>query len=389
MSGPRTTLGLIRYFLYLGSVGFGGPAALIGYMQRDLVEKRDWFTRDDYIKGLALSQLAPGPLAAQLAICLGYCHGGIWGATAVGVAFVAPSFLMTVALGALYVAYGGLSWMQAAFYGVGAAVIGIIVRSAWRLGTLTLGKDRVLWAVFTVMGLITAWTESEIGLLFVLCGVVVMLIEAPPRWLLGLVGSTKALWSAAWPALLLTGFGAPASSGILFDILWFFAKAGAFVFGSGLAIVPFLYGGVVQEHHWLSDKQFLDAVAVAMITPGPVVITVAFIGYLVAGFGGAVAAGIGVFLPVYLFVIVLYPFFDRWSANPQVKAFVHGVTAAAAGAIAGACFVLGERAVFDVPTAALAVGTLVLLWRFKAPEPVLIVGAGLTGFGVFWLRGAV
>jgi chromate transporter len=389
MSEPRTTLGLLRYFLYLGSVGFGGPAALIGYMQRDLVEKRGWFTRDDYIKGLALSQLAPGPLAAQLAICLGYCHGGIWGATAVGVAFVVPSFLMTVALGVLYVAYGGLSWMQAAFYGVGAAVIGIIVRSAWRLGTLTMGKDRVLWAVFTVMGLITAWTESEIGLLFVLSGVVVMLIEAPPRRLLGFVGSTKALWSAPWPALLLTSFGAPATSGALFDILWFFTKAGAFVFGSGLAIVPFLYGGVVQEHHWLNDKQFLDAVAVAMITPGPVVITVAFIGYLVAGFGGAVAAGIGVFLPVYLFVIVLYPFFDRWSANPQVKAFVHGVTAAAAGAIAGACFVLGRRAVFDVPTAALAVAALVLLWRFKVPEPVLIVGAGLIGFGVFWLRGAV
>jgi len=389
MSEPRTTLGLIRYFLYLGSVGFGGPAALIGYMQRDLVEKRGWFTRDDYIKGLALSQLAPGPLAAQLAICLGYCHGGIWGATLVGGAFVVPSFLMTVALGVLYVAYGGLFWMQAAFYGVGAAVIGIIVRSAWRLGTLTIGKDRVLWAVFTVMGLITAWTESEIGLLFVLSGVVVMLIEAPPRRLLRLVGSTKALWSAPWPVLLLAGFGAPAASGALFDILWFFTRAGAFVFGSGLAIVPFLYGGVVQEHRWLNDKQFLDAVAVAMITPGPVVITVAFIGYLVAGFGGAVAAGVGVFLPVYLFVIVLYPFFDRWSANSQVRAFVHGVTAAAAGAIAGACLVLGRRAVLDVPTAALAVAALVLLWRFKIPEPVLIVGAGAIGFAVFWLRGTV
>jgi chromate transporter len=383
----RTTWGLIRYFLYLGSVGFGGPAALLGYMQRDLVERRGWFTKDEYIKGLALSQLAPGPLAAQLAICLGYCHSGIWGATAVGVAFVVPSFLMTVTLGALYVAYGGLSWMQAAFYGVGAAVIGIIVRSAWKLGTMTMGTDRLLWAVFTVMGLITAWTESEIGLLFVLCGAVVMLIQAPPRRLFSLVGSGKALWSAPWPALLLTGFGAPATSGVLFDILWFFTKAGAFVFGSGLAIVPFLYGGVVQEHHWLNDKQFLDAVAVAMITPGPVVITVAFIGYLVAGFGGAAAAGIGVFLPVYLFVVVLYPFFDRWSANPQVKAFVNGVTAAAAGAIAGACYVLGKRAIFDVPTTALAVAALILLWRFKVPEPILIVGAGLIGFAIFWLRG--
>ncbi len=388
MKEPRTTWGLIRYFLYLGSLGFGGPVALIGYMQRDLVEERSWFTKEEYLKGLALSQLAPGPLAAQLAICLGYSHARVWGATLVGIAFIVPSFLMTVALGALYVAFGGLAWMQAAFYGVGAAVIGIIVRSAWKLGTMTMAKDRLLWGIFAVMALVTAWTESEIGVLFVLCGLFVLLVHAPPRRLLGLAGSHKALWSAPWPILLLTGMGATATLPILLDILWFFTRAGAFVFGSGLAIVPFLYGGVVQEHHWLNDKQFLDAVAVAMITPGPVVITVAFIGYLVAGLGGAIAAGIGVFLPVYLFVVIPYPWFDKWSANPQVKAFVKGVTAAAAGAIAGACFVLGRRAIFDVPTAALAVAALVLLWRFKVPEPILIVSAGLIGFAIFWLRGA-
>ncbi|HEV2053878.1 MAG TPA: chromate efflux transporter [Methylomirabilota bacterium] len=389
MSEPRTTWSLIRYFLYLGSLGFGGPAALVGYMQRDLVESRAWFTKDEYVKGLALSQLAPGPLAAQLAICLGYSHGRIWGATLVGVAFIVPSFLMTVALGALYVGYGGLSWMQAVFYGVGAAVIGIIVRSAWRLAKLTMARDRLLWGVFAIMAVVTAWTESEMAALFILSGIVIMLIKAPPRRLLALVGSSKSLLSAAWPALLLTGLGSPATSGILAQILWFFTKAGAFVFGSGLAIVPFLYGGVVQEHQWLNDKQFLDAVAVAMITPGPVVITVAFIGYLVAGLGGAIAAGIGVFLPVYLFVIVLYPFFDRWSRIAQVKAFVMGVTAAAAGAIAGACFVLGRRAIFDVPTAALAVAVFLLLWRFKVPEPILIIAAGLVGLSVFWLRGAL
>jgi len=388
MIQPRTTWGLIRYFLYLGSLGFGGPVALIGYMQRDLVEQRGWFTREEYLKGLALSQLAPGPLAAQLAICLGYTHGRVWGASLVGAAFVMPSFLMTVALGALYVAFGGLLWMQAAFYGVGAAVIGIIVRSAWKLGTMTMAGDRLLWGIFAVMALVTAWTESEIALLFVLCGVLVLLVQAPPKRLLGLARSGKALWSAPWPVLLLTGMGATATFPVLLDILWFFTKAGAFVFGSGLAIVPFLYGGVVQEHHWLNDKQFLDAVAVAMITPGPVVITVAFIGYLVAGFGGSVAAAIGVFLPVYLFVVIPYPWFDKWSANRQVKAFVKGVTAAAAGAIAGACFVLGRRAIFDVPTAALAVAALVLLWRFKVPEPVLIVCAGLIGFAIFWMRGA-
>jgi chromate transporter len=389
MTETRTTWGLVRYFLYLGSLGFGGPAALVGYMQRDLVENRGWFSKEEYLDGLALSQLAPGPLAAQLAICLGYTHSRISGATLVGVAFIVPSFLMTVALGALYVAFGGLPWMQAVFYGVGAAVIGIIVRSAWRLAKLSTASDKLLWAVFAAMAVVTAWTETEMGTLFILSGVLVMLIQAPPRRLLSLVGSSKALLSAPWSVLLLSGLGAQATSGLLAQILWFFTKAGAFVFGSGLAIVPFLYGGVVQEHHWLNDKQFLDAVAVAMITPGPVVITVAFIGYLVAGLGGAIAAGIGVFLPVYLFVIILYPLFDRWSANPQVKTFVKGVTAAAAGAIAGACFVLGKRAIFDLPTAALALAAFLLLWRFKVPEPLLIIAAGLIGIAVFWLRGTV
>ena len=389
MSEPRTTWSLMSYFLYLGSLGFGGPVALVGYMQRDLVERRGWFSKDDYMKGLALSQLAPGPLAAQLAMCLGYVHGRVAGATLIGLAFILPSFLMTLALGALYVAYGGLGWMQAAFYGVGAGVIGIIVRSAWKLMRLTMGRDRLLWAVAGLMAAVTAWTETEIGSLFILCGVVVLVIQAPPRLLLALVGSTKTLPAVGWPLLLLTGLAAPASTGVLAQILWFFTKAGAFVFGSGLAIVPFLYGGVVQEYGWLTDKQFLDAVAVAMLTPGPVVITVAFIGYLVAGVAGGTAAAVGVFLPTYLFVVIPYPWFDRFSGNPQVKAFVHGVTAAAAGAIAGACVVLGRRAVFDPPTALIALAAFGLLWRFKVPEPILIAAAGATGLLIFWIRGAL
>jgi chromate transporter len=363
--------GLVGYFLYLGSLGFGGPVALVGYMQRDLVERRRWFTKEEYLKSLALSQLAPGPLAAQLAICLGYIHSRVAGAPAVALAFVLPSFLMTVALGWLYVRYGGLAWMQAAFYGVGAAVIAIIVRAAWRLARLTLTSERLLWAVFGVMGLVTAWTEAESAILFVLCGVIVLVVKAPPAF----VRRTRSAGLAVVPPALLA------------EILWFFTKAGAFVFGSGLAIVPFLYGGVVQQHGWLDDKQFLDAVAVAMLTPGPVVITVAFIGYIVAGFAGATVAAIGVFLPVYLFVVIPFPWFDRWSGNPQVKAFVDGVTAAASGAIAGACVVLARRAIFDWPTALIALGALAGATRLRAPEPVLIAAGGVLGLIVFWLRG--
>jgi len=379
---------LVRYFLYLGSLGFGGPVALVGYMQRDLVEQRKWFTKEQYMKSLALSQLAPGPLAAQLAICLGYVHSKLWGATLVALAFVLPSYLMTLGLSMLYVRYGGLSWMQAAFYGVGAGVIGIIVLAAYKLTRLTIGAGWLLWIVFALMAVVTAWTESEIAILFILCGVGVMLVEAPPGWLRGLLGARTSLWAVApLPASLLTGMGDPAPLGTLGQILWFFAKAGAFVFGSGLAIVPFLYGGVVQEYRWLSDKQFLDAIAVAMITPGPIVITVAFIGYLVAGQVGALLAAIGIFLPVYLFVVIPYPWFDRFSENPRVKAFVRGVTAAAAGAIAGACFVLARRAIIDLPSLLIGLATLALLYRFKIPEPVLIIAAGGLGILIFWTRG--
>jgi chromate transporter len=361
---------LLRYFLYLGSLGFGGPVALVGYMQRDLVEARGWFTKEEYLKSLALSQLAPGPLAAQLAICLGYVHSKIRGATLVAFAFILPSFLMTVAIGWLYVTFEGLPWMQAAFYGVGAAVIAIIALSAYKLAKLTLGGDWLKWGIFAVMAAVTAWLEAELVTLFILCGVVSLLVKTPPAFL-------KRTGTAGLVV---------ASPAVLAQILWFFTKAGAFVFGSGLAIVPFLYGGVVQEYHWLNDRQFVDAVAVAMLTPGPVVITVAFIGYLVASFPGAVAAAVGVFLPVYLFVIIPFPWFDRISGNARVKAFVDGVTAAAAGAIAGACVVLGRRAIHDGPTALIALVALGVIWRFKPKEPFVIAAGAAVGLLIFWVR---
>jgi chromate transporter len=366
-----TLVELLRYFLYLGSLGFGGPVALVGYMQRDLVERRRWFTKEEYVKALALSQLAPGPLAAQLAICLGYVHSRVTGATLVALAFILPSFVMTLGISWLYVRYGGLSFMQAAFYGVGAAVIGIIVLAAYKLAKLTIARDRLQWAIFAVMAVVTAWTESEIGWLFVLCGVVAVVVQTPPVWL-----------RRSAPTCLAVA----ATPDVLVQILWFFTKAGAFVFGSGLAIVPFLYGGVVQEYGWLNDQQFLDSVAVAMLTPGPIVITVAFIGYLVAATPGAVAAAVGVFLPVYLFVVIPYPWFDRISANPRVQAFVGGVTAAASGAIAGACVVLARRAIVDVPTLLIGLVVLGVTWRFKVPEPLLITAGAAAGLVIFAVR---
>lgn len=359
------------YFLRLGATGFGGPIALAGFMQRDLVEERQWISREDYVDGLALAQLAPGPLAAQLAMYLGYVRGGILGASIVALLFVLPSFLMVWGISAAYVRFGGLPWMQALFYGIGASVIGIIARSAFKLTRLTLGTSRVLWAIFAVMALSTAWTEREIVWLFLFAGALTMLLarKAP--------AGVMALLAGIGPTQLATAVAPTLST-----LFWFFAKAGAFVFGSGLAIVPFLYGEVVSTQGWLDDRQFLDAVAVAMITPGPVVITVAFIGYLVAGPWGMTAAALGVFLPVYLFVVIPAPYFRRHRSQPAVKAFVDGVTAAATGAIAGAAYVLATRAIVDLWTAAMAVATFVVLFRFKISELWLIGAAGAVGLAI-------
>lgn len=368
----RASLGqFVGYFLRLGTFGFGGPIALAGHMQQDLVDDRGWIRKEDYLEGLALAQLAPGPLAAQLAIYLGYIRAGLLGATAVGVAFILPSFLMVLGLSAAYVRFGGLPWMQGMFYGIGAAVIGIIARSAFKLTKLTLGKDKLLWAIFAVLAVSTAWTSQEIIWLFLLGGVVNLLAKAFPNRLPS--RSTVSLLFAP---------GALAALGVghtLLEIFVYFAKAGLFVFGSGLAVVPFLYGGVVQGHHWLTGHQFVDAVAVAMITPGPVVITVAFIGYLVAGVGGATAAALGIFLPVYLVVVLLAPSYKRWARNPQLNAFVRGVTSAATGAIAGAVVVLARRSVYDLPTLLICAASLAILFRWKVPEPFLIVCAAVAG----------
>ena len=380
-ANPRYTLWqMVLYMLRLGSLGFGGPVALVGYMYRDLVEGRKWISEDDYKEGLALAQLAPGPLAAQLGIYLGYVHYRLLGATLAGLAFVIPSFLMVVALGWTYVRYGGLSWMQAVFYGVGAAVIGIIAMSAKKLTSKSVGKDKLLWAIYLLLAAVTVITESEIAWLFIAAGVLVWFLRAPPKWLnrsgLNAIGLTQAPMAG--------GFFGALDVSLLTQIGIFFAKAGAFVFGSGLAIVPFLYGGVVTEHHWLTDKQFVDAVAVAMITPGPVVITVGFIGYLIAGLPGACVAALATFVPCYLFTVIPAPYFKKYGKLPAVIAFVDGITAAAIGAITGSVIVIAKRSIIDIPTALIAVITIALLWKFKKlQEPVVVAAAAAIGLIIY------
>jgi chromate transporter len=369
----------LLYFLRLGTYGFGGPIALAGYMQKDLVEERKWVSSQDYVEGLAFSQLSPGPLAAQLAMYLGWVRAGSLGATLTGAAFVLPSFLMVVVLAALYLHYGQLPWIQGLFYGIGAAVIAIIARSAYKLIRSTLKNDRLLWVLFVALAITTAWKEAEIVWLFLLCGLVSMFAKAPTR----LRVTPDAIPAFVGFEKLFTGAHGAATAATIGTLFLFFLKAGAFVFGSGLAIVPFLYGGVVREFHWLTERQFVDAVAVAMITPGPVVITAGFVGYLVAGPVGATLAALAVFVPPYLIVIFSAPYYRRFAKNPQVKAFVQGVTAAAVGAIAGAAFILGRRSLIDLPTISIGAIAFLLLTFKKIPEPLLILVAGVAGLLLF------
>ncbi|HYG18412.1 MAG TPA: chromate transporter [Ohtaekwangia sp.] len=370
---PYTLRDLVFYFLKLGTWGFGGPVALVGYMHRDLVDNKQWISEEAYREGMALAQLAPGPLAAQLSIYIGYVHYGLIGATLAGLAFVIPSFLMVLGLGYAYTVYGGLPWMQAIFFGVSASVIGIIGVSSYKLSSRSIGKDKLLWGIFIVLAISTWLTASESIWLMLAGGVVAWLLKAPPKNIF------PALFTApVVMAVTTAAFVTP--TGKLWQIAWFFTKAGAFVFGSGLAIVPFLYGGVVREFGWLTEQQFVDAVAVAMITPGPVVITVGFIGYLTAGFAGACVASLATFLPCYLFTVIPAPYFKKHGKNPAIKAFVDGVTAAAIGAIAGAVCVLAKRTLTDVPSIVFAAITVLLLIRFKKlPEPLIILAAAMTG----------
>lgn len=374
---PYSLWQLVKYMLGLGTWGFGGPVALVGYMDRDLVERRGWISEADYKEGMAIAQLMPGPLAAQLAIYLGFVHYRVRGATLAGLAFVAPSFVMVVALGALYRAYGGLAWMQAVFYGVGAAVIGIITMSAYKLTTRNIGRDRLLWLIFLVSAATTVATQSEVIWLFLGAGLLVWLVRIRPR-----LGSAGTLRATAVPLVASMSLGT-VDWHKLAQIGGYFAYAGSFVFGSGLAIVPFLYSGVVKQYGWLTDRQFVDAVAVAMITPGPVVITTGFIGYLVQGFWGAVVAAGATFLPCYLLTILPAPYFKKHGKRPAIVAFIDGVTAAAIGAIAGAVVVIAQRSITDWITALLAIATAAILWRFrKVPEPAIVLAAAFIGLAV-------
>lgn len=367
---------IVTYFLKLGALGFGGPVALVGQMERDLVAERDWLGKDEMREAVAICQTMPGPLAIQVGVYLAYLRGGQAGAWLGGWSFILPNFLMVSALAATYVALGGLPWMTAVFYGVSPAVIALILHSTWRLAKLGM-EDRIQWVIAAAAFVTTIALKTEVAFVFLIAGGFGVawygtLRESISGRALGIAAPVAA---AALPQA--------SSLPLLAKIVVFFLKAGSLTFGSGLVIVPFLEQGLVRDTNWLDERTFLVAVAIGMVSPGPVVITATFVGYIVAGFWGAVAATVGIFLPSFLFVLLAAPLLARHRANVNVKGFVKGAYAAAIGTIAGASILLGRIAIGDWLTAAIAVASLAVLFRWKVSNPLLMAAAALTGLLAF------
>jgi chromate transporter len=364
---------LVRYFLRLGCLGFGGPVALVGQMERELVDGKKWLTKEQMREAIAICQSLPGPLAIQVGIYISYLRGGFWGAWAGGWAFILPNFLIVAALGALYVYLGDLQPVTGIFYGVSPAVIALILHSCYRLAKLGM-EDWLQWVIAAVCLAVTVILQAEVAILFIGAGIVGILyygslFRKVPATLSGIV----VVPAAAGPLV-------PVASGsILSKLLLFFLKAGSLTFGSGLVIVPFLEQGLVQQYNWLDERQFLIAVAIGMISPGPVVITATFVGYLVAGFWGSLVSTIGIFLPSFLFVLIAAPLLARHRGNANVQGFVKGAYAAAIGTILGACILLGRIAIGDWLTALIGIVSLAILFRWKVSNPLLICATAVIG----------
>src|SRR5438552_1826506 len=374
---PRVPISqLVRYFLRLGALGFGGPVALCGQMERELVGERKWLTKEEMREGIAVCQSLPGPLAIQVGVFVSYLRGGVWGAWAGGWAFIFPNFLIVAALGALYVHFGGLSPVTAIFYGVSPAVIALILHSCYRLARLGM-EDWLQWVIAGVCFVVTVALQADVALLFIGAGVVGLLYY-------GAVFAGNRSMAAQLAAIPLGGAAGPGHlEPILGRLLAFFLKAGSLTFGSGLVIVPFLQKGLVQQTGWLDERQFLVAVAIGMISPGPVVITATFVGYLVAGFWGSVVATVGIFLPSFLLVLLVAPILVRHRGNAKVQGFVKGAYAAAIGTLLGASVLLGKIAIGRWLTALIGAGSLVAPFRWKVSNPLLVAVTAMIGLVAF------
>jgi chromate transporter len=354
---------LVRYYLRLGLLGFGGPVALVGQMERELVGEKKWLTKEEMREGIAVCQSLPGPLAIQVGIWISYIRGGFWGAWAGGWAFILPNFVIVAALGALYVRFQGLPAVAHIFYGVSPAVIALILHSCYRLTKLGM-KDWLEWALAAAAFVITVAVQAEVALVFLGCGIVGVLYYGS-LFRARKQSSTTTSLMVGVPLVAATSASPGSLGAMLGKLLTFFLKAGSLTFGSGLVIVPFLEKGLVQQTGWLNEREFLVAARLA--------------GSLLAGLWGSLVSTVGIFLPSFLLVLIVAPILMRYRTNPNVQGFIKGAYAAAIGTILGACVLLGKIAIGDWLTALVALVSLRVLFRWKVSNPLLVAAAAIVG----------
>ncbi|HLJ32036.1 MAG TPA: chromate efflux transporter [Ktedonobacteraceae bacterium] len=379
-------------FLKLGIIGFGGPLAHIGLMEDAYVKRRQWTTREEFLEGLAVCNLLPGPTSTQLSIYLGYLYGGIVGGLVSGSCFIAPAFVMVLILSWAYIQYGALPAVGALFVGIGPVVVAIIVNTLYRssktaLTTFSGWCIGILACVFTVLPILPL--SFNLVTILLLSGLAGMLLygrvqasaPTPTQENEQPKSQTTARSFVLTPLLAVKTllYALPTTVTGLFTLSLVFVKIGLLMFGGGLVIAPLLQQELVNGPHWITTRQLLDGLALGQLTPGPVTVVATFAGYAASGVPGAIVATVSIFLPSFILVLSLTPLLRRIRNAPLARAFLKGITAGALGAIAAAAILLGRLAFVDAWTIAIAVVSLILLLRWNVNTIFLIIGAALVG----------
>lgn len=383
----RTTrlLEVAGVFLKIGTVGFGAPA-IWGLIQAEVQEHRAWVTKERYLEGLALVQTLPGPPAVQMCIFAGHQRAGWWGGLVGGLAFTVPAFAIMLALTALYSSYGAVPVLRDALYGLGPVVLGIFVATAWRLGRNAI-VDRVSIAIAIAAAAAVTWLGVAGTLLLAGCAGVALRYSRRVGLLAALATATLvAAERLAEP--LLAGLGGAASTGAspeLWSVGWFFLKVGAVTFGGGLSIIAFIQDQVVNQFHWITPQEFIDGLAIGQLTPGPIIMVAAYVGYKVAGVAGAAVAALAIFLPSFVLMLSILPVLDRVRRLAWIKAAMKGISPAVIATLAVTIVQLVPHAATDAFTAAVLLVTVVVMlaWQRLPVLPSIACG-GLAGI----VRGA-
>ncbi|MDZ8054451.1 MAG: chromate transporter [Aulosira sp. ZfuVER01] len=370
---------LAKVFLRLGTIAFGGPAAHIAMMDNEVVNRRQWMSREKLLDLLGITNLIPGPNSTELAIHIGYERGGWRGLLIAGSCFILPAMLIVWTLAAIYARYQTVPQVGWLLYGIKPVIIAIVLQAVWNLGKKA-AKDlpTIVAGVVAIAAYFAGLNEI---LVLILLGIAVMLVKnwqargqtngaflLPFSGILAQVGTTTAITSVSWMSVFL-----------------FFLKIGCVLYGSGYVLLAFLQRDLVERNHWLTSQQLLDAVAIGQFTPGPVFTTATFIGYLLAGNAGAIAGTIGIFLPAFVLVWVVNPWVPKLRQSPWASGFLDGVNAASLGLMAGVTYTLGRAAVVDWLTIIVAILSAIAVFRFKINSAWLVLAGGAIGLGLHLL----